>query len=137
MAAASCGVEPGDVEAVRALHRDPFATGPLVVLGDGQDQVAELAEARVGAVGGLLAVVEVDRPATEGDRRRGAALRPDHAGRPGRGAHPDQAALEDDDASDAARPGEDRRPATDRPGPDDHQVSPIRAIGTPPHRSPR
>ena len=119
-------VEPGDVEPVRALHRHPFATGPLVVLGDGEDQVAELAEARVGAVGGSLAVVEGDRPATERDRRRGAALRPDHAGRPGRGAHPDEPALDDDDAADAARPGEHGRPATDRPGPDDHQVSPIR-----------
>ncbi len=129
-------VEPGNVEAVRALHRDPFATRSLVVLGDGKDQVAELAEARVGPVGGPLAVVEGDRPATERDRRRGAALRPDHAGRPRRGAHPDEPAVDDHDAFDPARPGEHGRPATDRPGPDDHQVSPIRRHLLPPHRRP-
>ncbi len=66
------------------LHRDPLATGPLVVLGHGEDEVAELAEAGVGAVGRLLAAVEVDRPAAEGDRGGRPALGADDAGRPRR-----------------------------------------------------
>ena len=48
-AAASAARQPADVEACRLLHRDPLAAGPLVLVGDREDQVAELAEAAVGA----------------------------------------------------------------------------------------
>ncbi len=123
------GVEPGDIEPRRLLHADPLTTGPLVVLGHRQDQVAELAEAGIGAVRGRLAAIEVDRPATERHRRRCPALGPDDAGRTRRGTHPDQATLEDDHPARAVGRGEDRRPAADRPRPDDHQV---RAVS---HRS--
>ena len=43
------GGEPGDVEALARAASTPLAAGPLVVLGDGEDQVAELAEAGVRA----------------------------------------------------------------------------------------
>ena len=104
------------------LHRDPFPAEPHVLVGRGKDQVAELAEARIGPVGGRLAPVEVDRPATERDGRRRAALGPDDAGRSRRRAHSRQPALDDDDPADPGGRCEDRRPATDRAGPDDDQI---------------
>ena len=125
--------EPADVEPFAALHRDAFAPGPFVVLGHREDQVAELAEARIRPVGRLLAAVERDGPAAERDRGRRAALRPDDARRAGRGAHPDEAALEDDDAPEARGLREDRRPAADRPAADDDQVCRIGHRGRPPY----
>ena len=72
------------------------------VLGDREDQVAELAEARIGAVSSRPGwPVEVDRPAAERDGRRRPALGPDDPGGPRASAHPGQAALEDDDAAGA------------------------------------
>ena len=112
------------------LHRDALATESLVLLGRREDEVAELAEARVGAVGGRLTAVEVDRPATERHRRRRAALGPDDAGRARRRAHPDEAAFEHDDPTDPVRRGEDRRPAADRARPDDDQVRSLRHRST-------
>ena len=70
-------VEPRDVQPGGALHGDAFATGSLVVLGDREDQVAELTEARIGAIRLVLAVVEVDRPSPQRDRGGRSALRPD------------------------------------------------------------
>ena len=72
--------QPADVEALGLLHRDALAAGPLVVLGDREDQVAQLAEAGVGADRLGLAAVEVDRPAAERDGRRRPALGPDDPG---------------------------------------------------------
>jgi len=43
-------VQPFDVEPLRALHLDTLATGPLVVLRDREEQVAEASKAGVGAV---------------------------------------------------------------------------------------
>ncbi len=122
------GIEPGHVEPGRLLHRDALAPGPLVVLGHGQDQVAVAAEPGIRAVGGLLAVVEVDRPAPERDRGRRAALRPHDAGRPRRGAHPGQAALERRRRARARRPS--RRPTPS------HRPSPPRRPRDPPDPSP-
>ena len=50
------GRQPADVEALAALHLDPLAAGPLVIVGDGEDQVAELAKAGIRADRRLLAV---------------------------------------------------------------------------------
>ena len=127
VAAASAGVQPAHIgQAGGVLHRDALVPEPFVLLGHGEDEVAELAKAGVGAVGRRLAAVEVDRPATERDGGGRPALRADDAGRPGRGAHPGQAALDDDDAPDAGLGGEHRRPAADRSRPDDHEIGSFR-----------
>ena len=55
--------------------------GALIVLGHGEDEIAVLDEAGVRAIRAGLAAIEVDRPATEGHRRGGAALRAHDAGR--------------------------------------------------------
>ena len=125
--------KPADVEPLAPLHRDALAPGPFVVVGHREDQVAELAEARIRPIGRLLAAVERDGPAAERDRGRRAALRPDDARRAGRGAHPDEAALEDDDAPETRGLREHRRPAADRPAADDDQVCRIRSPGRPPY----
>ncbi len=75
-------LEPLDVEPVRTLHRDTLATGALVLVGHGEDEVAEPAKPGIGAVGGALALVERHGPAPERDRRRRAALGADDAGGP-------------------------------------------------------
>ena len=125
--------KPADVQPLAPLHRDAFAAGTLIVVGHREDQVAELAEARIRPVLRLLAAVELDGPTAERDRGRRAALRPDDARRAGRGTHPDEAALEDDDAPDARGLREDRRPAADRPATDDDQVCRIGHRGRPPY----
>ena len=125
--------QPADVEPLAPLHRDAFAPGPFVVVGDREDQVAELAEAGIRPVGRLLAAIERDGPLAERDRRRRAALCPDDACRAGRGAHPEQAALEHDNALEARGFREDRRPAADRPAADDDQVCRFGHRGRPPY----
>ena len=120
------GRQPADGEALAPLHRDPLAAGPLVVLGDGEDEVAELAEAGVGPDRRLLAVVEVDRPAAERDGRRRPALGPDDARRARARALADEPLLE------RRRPGRARRvfakydaqPPT-RPRADDDEIGAI------------
>ena len=114
--------QPADVEALGLLHRDALAAGPLVVLGDREDQVAQLAEAGVGADRLGLAAVEVDRPAAERDGRRRPALGPDDPGGAGARAHPGEAPLEDDDPAGAVRLREVRGPAADRARADDDEV---------------
>ena len=116
------GVEPPDVEPFGSLHRHTFATGPLVLLGHREDEVPELAKPEIRPVCACLATIEVDRPATEGDGRRRAALRPDDPGGSRGGAHPGEAPLDDDDATDTRRLREHRRPATDRSGPDHDEI---------------
>ena len=117
------GGQPAHVgQALGVLHRDPRPTGPFVVLGHGQDQVAVLAKAGVGAVRGRLAAIEVDRPATEGDRRRRPALGPHDPGCPRRRTDARPAAIHDDDPTDVVRRREHRRPAAERAGADDDEV---------------
>ena len=90
-------IDPADVEAGLPLHRDALASGALFILGCGEDQVTELAKARVGTQEIGLAAIEVDAPAAQGDRRRRPTLRPDHAGRPAAGAIADPSPIDDDD----------------------------------------
>ena len=71
------GVDPSDVEARRALHRDPVVRGALLGGGGRQDHVAAPDEPRVGAVALALASVEVDRPRARAARCR--ACRPARA----------------------------------------------------------
>jgi len=79
------------------LHRDALTSGSLFILGCGEDQVTELAKARVRAEEVGLAPVKVDAPTAKGDRGRCPALRADHAGRPAAGAITDPSPIDDDD----------------------------------------
>ena len=124
-AVASAADSQANIEALPALHLDPLPAGALVVLGYREDQVAELPEARIGAERGGLAVVEVDRPAPERDRRRRSALGPDDPGRSRARALTGQPLLEDDDPPEPVRLREVRRPAADRAGPDDDKIGAI------------
>src|SRR5438105_1840162 len=90
-------IDPADVEAGLPLHRDALMSGALFILGCGEDQVTELAEARVRAEEVGLAPVKVDAPTAKGDRGRCPALRADHAGRPAAGAITDPSPVDDDD----------------------------------------
>ena len=119
--------EPADVgEAGRVLHRDPLVSEALVLVGGGEDEVAEFPEPGIRAVGRGLAAIEVDRPAAERDRGGGTALRPDDAGGARRCARPREAAIQDDDPVEPFGRREDRRPASDRARPDDDQVRAVR-----------
>src|SRR5438105_15315205 len=99
-------IDPTDVEAGLPLHRDALTSGALFILGCGEDQVTELAEARVRPEEVGLAPVKVDAPATKGDRGRCSALRPDHARRPPAGASTDPSPITDQAPSRACRPSE-------------------------------
>jgi membrane protease YdiL (CAAX protease family) len=116
------GREPRHVEAGAALHLDPLAPGALVVVRDREDQVAELAEPRIGSERVPLRAVEVDRPPSERDGLGRPALRAHDARGAAARPLPDDALLEHDHALGAVLPGEHRRPAADRPAADDHHV---------------
>ena len=90
-------IDPADVEAGLPLHRHALASDALFILGCGEDQVTELAKARVRAEEVGLAPVEIDAPEAKGDRGRCPALRADHAGRPAAGAITDPSPINDDD----------------------------------------
>ena len=119
-------IDPPHVESGRPLHLDARVPVADVALGDGEDQVAELAEPGVGPQPRLLRTVEVDREPAERDRGRRAALRAHDAGRAARRTLSGQVLLQDDDPLGAARGGEPRRPPADHAGADDHQVRAFR-----------
>src|SRR5439155_9163178 len=103
-------------------HRDALPAEALVLLGHGQDQVAELAEAAVRTDLGGLATVEIDRPAAERDGRRRPSLGPDDPRRAAACALAGEATIEHDDAADARVLREPARPTADRPGSDDDEI---------------
>src|SRR2546425_10583654 len=137
-------IDPADVEAGLPLHRDALATGALFIIGGGENQVPELAKARVGAEEIGLAPVEVDAPLAESDRRRGPALRADHAGRPAAGPIAGPSPFEDHDPLRSRGPGKIRGPSTDGAGAHDDDVrallfcdpSPPRLLSAPTMPSP-
>ncbi len=120
-------VQPAHIgQAGAVLHRDPLPAQPLVRFCDRQDQIALLAKAGIGAIFRCLPAIEVDRPASERDRRRRAALRPYDAGGPRRGTHPGQPALDHYHPPHAGLGREHRRPAADGSCADDDQIRSIR-----------
>ena len=128
---ASWRIHPSHVEPGVALHLDPRVPVADVALGDGEDQVAELAEPGVGPQARVLRAVELDREPAERDRGRCAALCAHHTRRATRRSLAGQVLLQDDDPLRATRGGEPRRPPADHAGADDHQVRTLR----PRHRS--
>ena len=136
-ATASAAVSQRTSRPSRRCIVDPLAASALVVVGDGEDQVAELAEAGVGADAG--------RPGRCRSRSSSARGRPSPASRPGPGRSRRPASWR------PARPArvrgrrparpvclrEVRRPAADRAGADDDEIGALgRVTATSPPAGP-
>ena len=103
-----CGNTLDTIE--RETGKRPAINSHAIEVQVGVEQILQLVESgytlvrpQIGPVGGLLAAVEVDRPAAERDRRRRPALGAHDARGPRRGAHPGQPALDDHDPIGAGR----------------------------------
>src|SRR5439155_791368 len=102
-----------------------------------EDQVAELAEARVRADGRRLTAIEIDRPAAERNRRRRSALSPNDPGRSRAGTLAGESLFEDDDPSGLMPLGKIGGPPVDRPGPYPSSPCASAQIAATPRRSRR